>query len=266
ALAGAIWWGQGWAGRSPNYFPAGFVQSQIQAKRMTDFRRICPSMNMQACIDAPRTDRLRVAVMGNSHGGDGLSIIMPALGGEQVIFDSLPGCPPFPATSILANDFQPRCVEFNRRRVSPESLATFDVIVVSVWWGRYTPKHLREFLDAVNAAAPASKVVVFGNYVTLNTMCWEIIERLGTRDCLRPEFEAGRFLYEDELKKTVAEYGYLFVSKRDALCAPDGTGCQSVVGDIPFTWDQHHLSYEFAHMLGEKVKGTIRAYVYGRED
>ena len=37
--------------------------------------------------------------------------------------------------------------------------------------------------------------------------------------------------------------------------ARDGTA-------VPFTWDKHHLSYEFALMAGEKIKSAVKAYIY----
>jgi peptidoglycan/LPS O-acetylase OafA/YrhL len=263
--AGLAWSGKGWAWRSANYFVPGYVDIQLVRRRMTDISELCGNRNPDTCWEVVETERMRVLVIGDSHGPDGFNMILPALGGEYLILDSLPGCPPISMRSALARrPLVGGCLDLNSSRDDPAYLGKFDVVVISVLWSWYRPGNLREFLDDVRAANSDAKVIVFGNYIVTDTLCWQILERTGSKDCFADRYVKSRFLYEDELRQVAADYGYLFVSKKEAFC--DGRECRLFVDDtkaIPFTWDLHHLSYEFARLAGEAVRDEIREYVYG---
>ena len=253
--------------RSAGYLPAGFVDEQ-KDRRFTELGRLCDERSWVTCWNIVPTNKKRVLIVGDSEATDGLNMVTPALAHEYLILSDTPGCPPFTASStILKGPIPDRagCIATNRNRVERAYLAKFDVIVISALWSWYKPEHLRELLDFINASAPRAKVIVFGPYFGLKHPCWEYMQRERTADCFREDNIADKFLYEDDLKKIVNDHHYLYVSKRNLLC-DDGKRCRFFTEDgdrIPMTWDEFHLSYEFALMVGAKAKSEIRTYVYG---
>lgn len=260
AFAATVLIGHGFVWRSPSYFAPGYIDQQF-GERYRPFKTMCREQDeWTSCPAAHRAERLKVLVLGDSHAGDGLTIVQNPLGDEWLTVNAYPGCPPVaPSTSYITAP----CKELNRKRFDPDYLKQFDVIVVSVIFLNFGPRELELFLSAVKTSVPDKKVIVLGNFVLLKHACWEIIERFGRQQCARRDMALHQFLYEEDLARTVQKFGYLFVSKRDALCDQAGTCLMQTAAGIPFAWDQHHLSYEFAGLIGEKVRGQIRDYVYG---
>lgn len=265
-VAIGIWAGNGWAWRSPAYLSADFVDQQ-KDRRFTEIHRLCGARSWATCWDIVPTDRKRVLIMGDSEGSDGLNMVMPSLSQEYLILSDTPGCPPFTEHSTVLNGPIPdrtACIAINRERLRPAYLAKFDVIVVSALWAWYKPEHLRELLDFLKKNVPRAKVIVFGPYFVLKTPCADYMQRNRTVDCFQDDNVQHKFLYESELKKTVADFGYMYVSKRELLCSTDET-CRVFTDDphpIPMTWDVMHLSYEFGLMIGALAKDDIKRYVF----
>nr|WP_295465177.1 acyltransferase family protein [Mesorhizobium sp.] len=267
-LSGLIWYGQGWPWRSSHYFEPGFVHYHTQTHRYETLTQTCRSRKAQDCWSIPDDidDKKLVLVAGDSHGPDGFNMIYPALKDEHLVLNQWPGCPPVVETSPLVLDgiTPPKCNQLNKERTSKEYLANFDVVVVSVLWAWYKPSDLAEFISVAKDANPQVKFIVFGNYLVTNTLCWQILERKPHNGCFADEYITSKFLYEDELRRVVSAHGGLFLSKKDVMC--DAGGCRlfaDEAGTIPFTWDMHHLSYEFAGLIGEAVRERVLDYVNG---
>lgn len=268
-VAGLAWYGQGWAWRSSNYFPRGFVFSQTQTHRYELFRKLCASRGWKACWAIPpdMDGKKLVVVTGDSHAADGFNMIYPALGDEYPIISGMGGCPPIAvgAEPVMRRPITPGCKQLNGIRTSTAYLARVDVLVISVLWGKYTAGDLRTLLERATQANPNIRIIVFGNYFVTNDLCWRIIERFGAGHCFDDRYIESRFLYEEDLRAVTNSFGGLFLSKQDVLCHHDT--CRLYADDaqtIPLTWDKHHLSYEFAEVLGQKFKDMIREYVYGQ--
>lgn len=267
-MAGMVWSGQGWAWRSSHYFAPGFVHYQTQTHRYEVLNALCRERYPNDCwaLPADTHGKQLVLIVGDSHAPDGFNIAYPALKDEYLILNGMGGCPPVveginPKVDAV---IQPKCRELNKKRTSEKYLSRFDVVVISDLWSWFGPDDLAAFLAVVKRANPDAKIIVFGNYIVTNALCWQILERTQSQDCFANRYVKSRFLYEAELKRVTQAQRGLFVSKKDAMC--DGDTCRLYADDkkkIPFTWDEHHLSYEFAHLLGERSKSKIRAYVYG---
>jgi peptidoglycan/LPS O-acetylase OafA/YrhL len=261
ALAATAWAQKGWTWRSAQYYPPGVIKQNFK-HRYQDLSFACQLRSPGKCPKAADNGAMTVLVVGDSHAPDGFNMIRPALGTARFVLDSAHACPPTDGVGLKVR-VAPACRKANEERFDPDYVASFDVIVVSVLFNWYRPEDLRRYLDVIKRAAPSKKVIVFGNYVVLDKLCWEIAERFGAGECINGPYIKSRFLYERELKDLVADYGYLYVSKKDVLCGSDGATCP-VFADgtsIPFTWDMHHLSYEFAVMIGNRIRDRVRTYV-----
>ena len=65
------------------------------------------------------------------------------------------------------------------------------------------------------------------------------------------------------LDRMVKDKGYLYLSKMNFFCG--GRNCKILDDDgIPFTWDSHHLSIEFAIQLGRYYEKSVFSYLAGR--
>jgi hypothetical protein len=263
--SGAAWSQGGWVWRSSSYYPSDFVRQQM-SRRYANVAGVCNLGNGAHCTTPMPADRRHVLVIGDSHATDGLNILMPSLAGQYVVLDERPGCPPFTPTSELrhmAHIRQP-CLDWNARRLTPDFVKDYDVIVLSVFWDWYTPADAEAFLRVVHEAAPRARVVVLGNYVVLNRPCADRAQRRGMADCFVPANIAGEFRFEDELRALAERYGDFFLSKRDLMCSEGGCAFFADAGQtVPFTWDLHHLSLEFATLVGERARPALAAYLGG---
>jgi hypothetical protein len=61
------------------------------------------------------------------------------------------------------------------------------------------------------------------------------------------------------LEKPTSILGYLYISKTNSLCIP--SDCSYWKSGIPFTWDSHHLSFQFAKVLLKEQKNEVDAYL-----
>ncbi|ADH91057.1 acyltransferase 3 [Ancylobacter novellus DSM 506] len=267
--AGAVWAQGGWAWRSPNYFPSGFVDAQL-AKRYRTLNALCSARGWAKCWEPVETSKKRVLVVGDSYAPDGLNIVDVSLHDAYFILDTVPGCPPYPD---IAKIFPGRmanidkCNAANQRRFNTDYLRYFDAIVISNSWSWYKPAHLEAFLKQVRSAAPDARIVILGAYYTLKQNCWELIERSGRGACSDPAFLEPPLALEKDAEAVASKYGATFLSKRELMCGP--AECQFYVDDaksIPFAWDRNHLSYEFARLIGERAKDKIRRSLLGSTD
>ncbi len=263
ATSGAAWGQGGWVWRSAHYLPEGFLREQMQ-HRYANLPKVCNLGNGLHCLTPPPADRERVLVIGDSHATDGLNILLPSLSNQYIVIDEIPGCPPFEPASPLWNlpNIKPACVAGNARRFDPAFVRNFDLIVLSVFWSWYQASDADPFLTLIQKAAPEAKIIVLDNYIELKELCSDRLERYGLDSCFVPDNIRSRFRYEDDLRALAERHGALFLSKRDLLCK--GDDCAFYADEahrIPFTWDAHHLSLEFAEMIGERAKPLLQASI-----
>ena len=170
----------------------------------------------------------------------------------------LGGCAPYDKMDDLLPANFPNlreCIELNQKRFDQAFLSSFDAIAVNALYDWYKPQHLQRFLSRAKNVAPNMPLIVFGNYITLNIECWRIAAKLGVHACGDRRFIDSEFRYEDELADVSKRAGATFVSMRKIFCQ-DGE-CVLQLGDVPFTWDKFHLSYEFSVELGHRISDIV---------
>jgi peptidoglycan/LPS O-acetylase OafA/YrhL len=259
--AGAVVAEKGFTARSSLFFAPDYIEQQ-RNKRYIILSRLCRQRGWAHCWDVVPTDKKRVLIIGDSHAPDGLNMVYPALADDYLILSSAPGCPPFPITSPLMKTIGKRkgCAKINEERFSKGYLGQFDIIALSILWTKqYTPDDLDVFLKNVREESPKSKIIVFGNYVTLNTHCAEIMQR--GSGCMDDKSVQTKFMFDDRLAAITKKYGGFYVSKESVMCEAGGCPAFAPGTHIPFTWDSHHLSFEFAEAIGARIKTELLRYV-----
>ena len=138
------------------------------------------------------------------------------------------------------------CKALNVQRYNSEYLKQFDYVVINVLFGWYTVDYIDEYLAFLKEAG-VEKVIVLGDYLVLKTEMYELINRYGLNAAIVIANVRNGQGVDKKLRRVVEGRGYFFGSKREVFC---NDGCD--VFDIekePFTYDLHHLSYDFSRKI-----------------
>lgn len=232
-----------------------------RAKRYVDSIATCEATGKDDCL-APRAGAYNVLIVGDSHAVDGFNALWWRFPQFHFVFSALPGCPPYSAIRKIVRPTHPslvECEELNKRRFEPESLKGIDLVVVSLLTQWFTPDQLEPYLEFVRTKSKA-KLMVLGNYFILKSDVTDIIQAPHYQGDQSFDSEVdSRFEGERRFQELSEKHGFLFVSKQKALCRPT---CLFVdENGVPFTWDRHHLSLEFAHRLGDAIEPVVREYI-----
>jgi peptidoglycan/LPS O-acetylase OafA/YrhL len=263
-VAGLFWVDGGMAARSSQYISVQTLDAGI-SKRYTDVLAICRQRGWDRCnsdSDVPQGAK-RVLIVGDSHGTDGLNFAGAALGDAYLILNGLAACPPVTLDSKWWSRPGPtdqKCREKNEKRNARDYLNRFNILVVSARLGLYGPDDLGDYIRHARIMNPEMKIIVLGAYYYLNIYCVDIIQRDQDKDCTKSKYVERKFSSNEQLRQITESVGGLFIDKSE-MC--DGDKCPTFVSGAPFSWDSHHLSYEFARKLGEKEAAVVRDFVAG---
>ncbi len=240
-----------------------FTQSDIDAGkqfRFSDRLKICEAKGWENC-DKPQPPKFRALILGDSHAIDALNAMYSVFPEIDYSMSQLGGCPPTNRMNTLVPRTFPdldKCIELNQTRFSIDYLNNFDVIVINVLFGWYPPEELQSYLTFLHETG-VQKVVVFGDYFETKTEVPLIINRFGFNELpilaeIIPKIDS-----DSSLQTQTSKYNFFFVSKRKSLCPI--SECTFWKSGIPYTWDNHHLSYEFAQHLLDQNKNELKEYL-----
>lgn len=240
-----------------------YTQSDIDSGKQLRFStriKICEIKGWEKC-DIPISKKFSVLIMGDSHAVDALNSMYAVFPDFDYSMSELGGCPPTKLmTELVPRTFPDldKCVDLNKTRFDTEYLKQFDVIVINLLFGWYPPEELNRYLAFLSDSG-IKKVVVFGGYFQTQSELPVLINQFG--------FDKNKVIQEivassDSdliLKQTTDNLGYFFVSKKKSFCIL--SDCSLWDSKIPFTWDNHHLSFEFAIKLLSGNRNQINAYL-----
>jgi len=240
-----------------------YTQSDIdfgKQKRFGTRIKICEVKGWENC-DIPQSNKFNVLIMGDSHAVDALNAMYAIFPDFDYSMSQLGGCPPTKRMTELVSRTFPdldECIKLNKTRFDVQYLQQFDAIVINVLFGWYPPEELNRYTTFLKKAG-LNKVIVFGGYFETKSELPVVINQFG--------FDKNKILEEivssnetdSILKKPTNDLGYLFFSKKESLCIL--SDCSFWRSNIPFTWDSHHLSFEFAIKLLSGQKDQIDAYL-----
>jgi hypothetical protein len=86
------------------------------------------------------------------------------------------------------------------------------------------------------------------------------LNRFGYNESTLVNWIGNTSVDESDFRTEVNKFGYFFLSKRDALCL-NGICSLFDRNRVPFTYDKHHLSYEFAIRLALNNAAEISQYL-----
>ncbi len=228
--------------------------------RFTTRQDQCARKGWDRC-DALVPGAVNGLILGDSHAPDAHNAFAHAFAAHNFATSTLGGCPPHPDIDAIVAPTHPdlpECRRLNAQRHDPSYLRTFDYIVINVLFGWYTDQHLATYLRFLREAG-VRKVVVFGGYLSMKSDLPDLINRYGFSQPALDRFVQTR--PDDRALRQAAEaLDYLFVSKLDGFCGT--TGCELFdAARVPFTWDTHHLSYEFAIRLLDGRRDDVSGYL-----
>lgn len=218
-------------------------------RRFDVLRDVCSRKGWDNCGE-PVAGSVNVLIMGDSHAPDALNGLHALFPQADYSISTLGGCPPHIDIESITPPTHPdraACVQLNRQRFDVAYLKRFDVVVLNVLLGWYTENHLTSYLRFLHHSG-ISRVVVLGGYYALQVPLPELVNRFGYSASVIRNAADDRSLGDGSVKAVADELGYQFISKREAFCR--GSECEFMdSAGVPFTYDEHHLSVEFARRM-----------------
>ena len=259
----SMWATDGWGWRT--WATSGSISTVAVNKgkelRFQIRQKICQRKSWEAC-DEPGTGSVNALILGDSHAVDALNAFERIYPAHNFSMSQLGGCPPYSDIEKITPPSHPdrlKCKALNDVRFNPEYLKKFDYIVINVLYGWYTPDYLREYLEFLKANK-IQKVIVLGDYLVLKREMYELLNEYGYNTTAIKDWIVDSAEIESVLKANVERSGYLFLSKRNVFC--HGKDCELFdANKTPFTYDEHHLSYEFAVRIASGEKNAIDQYL-----
>ena len=240
-----------------------YTQSDIDSGKQLRFStriKICEIKGWEKC-DFPLNDKFNVLIMGDSHAVDALNAMYAVFPDFDYSMSELGGCPPTKRmTELVPRTFPDldKCVDLNKKRFDLEYLKQFDAIVLNVLFGWYPPEELNRYTAFLKKSG-IKKVVVFGGYFETKSELPVLINQFGFNENIVLKNVTSSSTPDSVLEGSTKDLGYLFISKKKSLCIL--SDCSYWKSGIPFTWDSHHLSFEFTESLLVKQKNEVNAYL-----
>lgn len=258
-LGASMWANSGWGWRS--WAASGSISIEAAARgkehRFSVRQKLCQKKGWDACDDF-LDGRVNALIIGDSHAVDGLNAFEAVYPQHNFSMSQLGGCPPYHDIESITLPKHPdrmACKTLNVTRYDVEYLNRFDYVVINVLFGWYSVDHLQEYLEFLKASG-IDNVIILGGYLVLKTEMYELLNQYGYNSAVVMSNVENSADSEPRLKSIVKRLGYLFLSKRDVFC--DDYSCEVFdANGVPFTYDQHHLSYEFAVRIAASGKPLL---------
>jgi peptidoglycan/LPS O-acetylase OafA/YrhL len=239
-----------------------YTQSDIDFGKQARFGtriKICENKGWENC-DVPQSNKFNVLIMGDSHAVDALNAMYTIFPDFDYSMSTLGGCPPTRRMAELVPRTFPdldKCIKLNKVRFRSEYLMQFDAVVINVLFGWYPPQEIDLYTSFLKSIG-IKKVVVFGGYLQTKSELPILINQYGfDRKSIQKEI-APDSVSDSILQEATNKLGYFYVSKKNSLCAH--TDCLYWKFRVPFTWDTHHLSFEFANALLSESEDQLKIY------
>jgi peptidoglycan/LPS O-acetylase OafA/YrhL len=253
----------GWNYRS--WISSEIIDSETLKKgkdhRFSIRQKICNTKGWANCDDV-LANKFNVLVIGDSHAVDALNALENQFPDFNYSLSTLGGCPPSKDITEIAPNGLPdieQCKALNRNRHDVEYLNKFNLIVINNLMGWFTPDHLVTYLTFLHNNG-VKNVIVFGNYLSLNIEMPILINKYGYDETEISKSITLQAPSEEELKQKCIEYDYIFISKKSVFC--ENKKCRLFDNrGTPFTYDAHHLSFEFSIEMLVNYKQIVGKYI-----
>lgn len=227
-------------------------------------RQACKLLQLDDSERCNTSAHRQVLIIGNSHEPDGYNIWRQAYSSPDtniVSFGTTNKCGRFIKSPELDIPDRRKCKPRLKALLSEEFLNSLDVVVYSSNRPFSSDKEsIFEILTKMKRANPSIEFIFLGGYFNLKKDCSFYIDKYGNPEaCLTPDF-----IHYDDSAEVAAIDEWVgssqakllnprYVNKFELLCEGGSAICRASEQGIPFTYDKHHLSLEFAKMLGSKL-------------
>lgn len=245
-----------------------FTESKIEEGKQLRFKtrvQICEEKGWEVCDD-PVPGESNLLVIGDSHAVDALNALDIHFSEYNYSMSQLGGCPPTNRMRELVPRTFPdleKCVLLNLQRYDLNYLSQFQVIAINVLYGWYSPKELANYLNFLHSAG-IKKVIVFGEYLEMKKDLPLLINSGGFNESQLKNYVFDLKDSQESIKKLSNAYSYFYVDKfvNFKKMAPK----KFFSGGIPYTWDTHHLSYEFSVSMISQDHAELEQYLRRQEN
>lgn len=222
-------------------------------KRWSYLTENCNNLGWENCY-RPQEGKTNILVIGDSFAPDTINILRSIIDYNKdyyFILDTLGGCQPhLDITSVKKDSIVnlQECVELNKKRFDPKFYKNIDIIAIHNYYTYFTPKDLKGYLNFLKSINK-KKIIITGNYLTLEKDFTEIMREYNQDT--RYNYQAyitHKLNFENQLKDFAENEDVFYLSLKE-LCSPKCIFFTQ--NNYPFTWDNFHLSKEFAEFYGK---------------
>jgi peptidoglycan/LPS O-acetylase OafA/YrhL len=217
--------------------------------------------NRSSCYDLD-PDRKNIVVLGDSHGIDGYTIMKQLYGNANIVLAATNGCDMLVGLEALYED------EELRRKCQSDVDALFgrediikgaDLFVLSFAGNAKTNPQLLETIEYLQDQSSA-EVLVLGPSPIYSQDLTQIIRKAGLtpRQAVIPDEFVLRLFWETNKQLLAAQNSmdFVYADKVPFFCANDECKASLVsIGDVPISFDKHHLSFPAAVEFGRYLRG-----------
>jgi peptidoglycan/LPS O-acetylase OafA/YrhL len=216
----------------------------------------------ESCVVAPNrpcspdgSDRIHGLVIGNSHVVDGNTIMRTIEPTHALTMITTNGCGDLKVTSKNTR----ACTDPSNLRHSPEYLRRFDYVVLSYRFTDSLGPKVTDYITFMHENG-IKKVIILSNYMNSSVAFDDVVQMYGDTP-----LTLARFIYFPDqahasLREDAQRYGFLFVDKRALVCGTAACPMLTPTG-VPFSYDKHHLTYEYAQFMAGFLKPEITTYL-----
>jgi len=236
---------------------------QEKAKRFSTFVNTCTTFNFP---DGPncRTDaKINVLVFGNSHEPDGFNFFQAGYNRDPDIqfirFEQTNRCKLGKENGrIIAKGTRKLCQERVDKLADANIVNQIQIIIYSSNRPFEANKYFTlAVLNQMKSLNRDIKLISMGGYINYQTPCFRIINETGnTTSCMTSETISYTPLDDKDgtLFQAFMDSTDYYLNKGELLCGEDiPVSCESRTSNFkPYTYDEHHLSLEFAQYAGRK--------------
>ncbi len=236
---------------------------QEKARRFSTFVNTCTTFNFPDGPNCRRDAKINVLVIGNSHEPDGFNFFEAGYGRDPDIqfirFEQTNRCKFGKEKGrIIAQGTRKFCQERVDKLADAAVVNKIQVIVYSANRPFEANKYFTlALLNQMKKLNPDLKLISMGGYINNQTPCFRIINETGnTASCMTSETISYTPLDDKDgtLFQAFMDSTDYYLDKGDLLCGEDiPASCESQASNRkPYTYDEHHLSLEFAQYAGRK--------------
>ncbi len=194
-------------------------------------------------------------VLGNSHVVDGLNILRTVYPTHALSFIDMNGC----ADLHSETKNSARCKDPTNLRLSADYLRSFDYVVISIRTTDARTPTTVALIDHMHAVG-VRNVIILGNYLSTEIDFDDALQMYGRDTTTLVRFTQYPKQAERQLSIAAERSGYLFVDKFALLCDSGVCPLMTPAG-VPFTYDKHHLTFEFATYIAPILAPKITSYL-----